>query len=702
MLFREKVKRLVKDPIDASLGLKFMVTLTGIIAIFLVAGTVFTSRIMTEVQYRALETRGREMGQFLGRAGADPLFQKDLVALDALVAEAVNSQDVLYTYVSDAENRVLSNAYVSFNKARPEVQAFLDREKGADMAALAAAARKSLEPVEVRVDIGRDGARLGSVTMGFSRATVRRETLELVLLLAAISLVTIIAIAVTVYLMARKMIVVPTAEAAAVATNIASGDLSQSVRVRFVDEIGMLGRGVNRMIIGLKGMIMNVQEASGRTDSVWRGLKDISAEITSGSKVQAESVEEAASSVNEMHFSLKEIVGNIEDLHRTSEQTSSSVIEMAASIDEVARTMTDLSSFIEETSTAITQMSAAARQIAENVGVLSSAAEDTAASATQISASVKQVEAGARESATLAEAVAADAEQLGMRSIQKTIEGMSRIEATSRRTAEVANRLGERAENIGTILTVIEDITDRTGLLALNAAILAAQAGEHGKGFAVVAAEIRELANRTAASTKEIGSLIGSVQEESRETVGVVREEVALVEEGVRLAQEARGALVKILERADVARDMSKGINKAASEQAKGVRQVSDAVSKINEMTHQIARAAAEQKTGSEQIRRAAERMRDLTRFVKASTDEQAKGGKDITVAVENISSRIGMVNRAAGEVQAGSDLIVKSIDRIKEIAKSNADLAEGLHAATDVMASQSELLKREIGKFRT
>jgi methyl-accepting chemotaxis protein len=155
---------------------------------------------------------------------------------------------------------------------------------------------------------------------------------------------------------------------------------------------------------------------------------------------------------------------------------------------------------------------------------------------------------------------------------------MNRIEATARRTADVINRLGERAENVGSILTVIEDITDQTGLLALNAAILAAQAGEHGKGFAVVAAEIRGLASRTAASTQEIGKLITAVQEESREAVGVVREEVAMVAEGARLARDAGDALNKILKRADLSRDMSRGINKAATEQARGIRQVSEAV----------------------------------------------------------------------------------------------------------------------------
>jgi len=683
------------------MGLKFMIALTGVISLFLVLGTFFVARMVTEGQYRALETRGKEIEQFLSKTVTDPLLHHDMITLDSLVGEAVKSQDMLYAYVEDDSNKVLNTAHVSFNMSNDELKGLIARERTDDVAVLAAKAKEQFDALEVSSDIKIGATRLGVVTMGLSRAGVRKDALRIILVLAGTGVLIYGGLGLMIYVMVRRMIVAPTTEALAVASSIAAGDLSQSVRVRTMDEIGMLGRGLNLMISGLKGMIDNVREAARKTESVWAEVQTISTEITSGSKAQAESVEEAASSVNEMHFSLKEIAGNVDDLYKTSEQTSSSVIEMAASVSEVARTMTELSSAIEDTATAITQLSAAVRQIADNVEVLSTAADETAASATEISASVKEVESNARESAALAEAVSADAEQLGMRSIEKTIEGMNRIEATARRSADVVNRLGERAENIGSILTVIEDITDQTALLALNAAILAAQAGEHGKGFAVVAAEIRELANRTASSTKEIGKLITSVQEESREAVGVMREEVGMVEEGVRLSRDTREALSKILERADLSRDMSRSINKAATEQARGIKQVSEAVGKITDMTHQIALAANEQKLGSEQITRASEKMRELTRFVKTSTDEQATGSRAITASVENMSAKIGMVNRAAGEVQTGSDLIVKAIDRIKGIAHANAEQAAGLNSAMDVMFKQSATLKKEIEKFR-
>jgi len=699
--FHEGQGKALKDRLDSSMALKFMAAVTVVICVFMSIGTFLITTMLMRGEYRALEASGRDMGLFLGKALTEPLLRQDRDALDGLVAEAVKSHDVLYAYVTDSSNVVQNNVAACFNRTHDGMRDLLAQEKTASVQAIVAKAKERFDPIEVPVDIQLTGTRIGTTTIGFSRSGIQQNAWQTVRKLLVIGVFIIAGLALTIYLVVRKMIVSTTTEIVGVVSNIATGDLSQRVKVRTTDEFGSLGRGLNRMAVELKGMIENVQGTARKTDSIWQQVKETSQEITAGSKEQAEAVEEAASSVNEMHFALKEIGGNVENLYSTSETTSSAVIEMAASSDEVAKTIVQLSTAIEDTSTAIVQLSAAVRQIADNVEVLSSAAEDTAASATEISASVKEVESNAQESAALAEAVASDAQQLGMRAIEKTIEGMNRIDSTARRTADVVNRLGERAENIGSILTVIEDITDQTGLLALNAAILAAQAGEHGKGFAVVAAEIRELANRTAASTQEISKLITSVQDESRGAVEVMREEVTMVQEGVRLAHDAGDALKKIVERADQSRDMSRSINKAATEQARGVRQVSDAVDKINEMTHQIVRAVNEQKLGSEQITRSSEKMRELTRFIRTSTDEQARGSKDISAAVEQISAKIGMVNRAAGEVQTGSDLIVKSIERIKGSARSNADLASGLNVAMDFMVGQADQLNKEISKFR-
>jgi methyl-accepting chemotaxis protein len=682
------------------MGAKFMIALSGWIALLMLAGTVFIGRVIVNNQERVVEARAHEMGVVLGKASIDRLIANDLIGLNILVEDVVRSPEIVAIFFTNAQGIPLTSAHASFSVKNPEVKTVIEREKTDDVRRLAAAVQRELDPIAVTDDVALEGAKLGEVHLFVSRSMIRSGAVKVVLLLLGTSVTIVLSIAVLVFFMVRRMIVLPTRAAESVATRIAEGDLSQRVPVRTNDEIGALGRGLNRMTIGLTGMIKNVRDAAQRLEMVSSEVAGVSANVRAASRVQSESVEEAASSVNEMHYALKEIAGTVEDLNTTSEQTSSAVIETAASIDEVARTMTDLSSSIEETSTAITQMSAAIRNIAENVESLTAASDETSATVAEVSASVREVERNATESASLAEAVSADAQELGMRAVEKTIDGMRRIEEESRRTAEVINRLGSRAESIGSILTVIEDITDQTSLLALNAAILAAQAGEHGKGFAVVAAQIRELANRTAASTQEIGTLIVSVQDEAREAVEVMQKGVVLAEEGTRLTHDAGNALRKILERADQSRTMSHSINRAAAEQASSMKQVSEAVDRITQMSHQIARATTEQRSGSEQIMRAAERMREITRFVRSATAEQVKASKGITAAVETMSTKVGLVNRAASEVRTGSDLIVRATERIKTTGQENAELAARLNSAVDILTTQATALQKEIERF--
>ena len=128
-----------------------------------------------------------------------------------------------------------------------------------------------------------------------------------------------------------------------------------------------------------------------------------------------------------------------------------------------------------------------------------------------------------------------------------TAGGMTAIRETVTRGADVINRLGARSEEIGKILTVITEVTDQTSLLALNAAILAAQAGEYGKGFAVVADEIKELAERTANSTKEIEDVVEAVRREAADAVRAMEEGVKKTEGGVRLSLAAGRALETIV-----------------------------------------------------------------------------------------------------------------------------------------------------------
>jgi methyl-accepting chemotaxis protein len=278
---------------------------------------------------------------------------------------------------------------------------------------------------------------------------------------------------------------------------------------------------------------------------------------------------------------------------------------------------------------------------------------------------------------------------------------MEKISQTVKKTADVIHQLGQRSDHIGKILTVIDEVTKQTNLLALNAAILAAQAGEQGKGFAVVADEIKNLADRTSVSTKEIAQLIGAVQAESRDAVVAIQDGYARADEGMKMALEAGEALKKIVERSTQASTMARGIELATVEQVKGIRQVTDSMRQITEMVEQIARATQEQTKGSEQIREAAERMRDITRQVRLSTEEQAKGSKQITQAVEHVTDRVQHIATAVREQRRGSEVIMKSAEEIQLVSKDSAVVARQMSDIVGGLVRQAETLRAEVNRFK-
>src|SRR5690348_9999790 len=247
-------------------------------------------------------------------------------------------------------------------------------------------------------------------------------------------------------------------------------------------------------------------------------------------------------------------------------------------------------------------------EVDRNIDYLAGFVSDTSSSMVEMSASIAQVKANAARSYDLS-LTAANAAQSGMMAVTQTIAAMEQIRKAVVDANDVVARLGERSTAIGRILNVIEDVAEQTNLLALNAAILAAQAGEYGKGFSVVASEIRELAERTGSSTRDIASLIRSVQDEVENALKATSSGSSMVENGVALSHEAGKALNNILVSAAKASSMGKEIAGATREQAKGSEAVTQAVDRLQSMVGQINSATRQQAQGSDHILKAVESM---------------------------------------------------------------------------------------------
>ncbi len=190
----------------------------------------------------------------------------------------------------------------------------------------------------------------------------------------------------------------------------------------------------------------------------------------------------------------------------------------------------------------------------------------------------------------------------GAQVVNETISGMSIIAERVRRASGSIEALGSRSEQIGAIIGTIEDIADQTNLLALNAAIEAARAGEQGRGFAVVADEVRALAERTTKATHEIGEMIKAIQSETREAVKIMEEGVAEVEKGAVSSRKSGQALEDILARINEVSMQINQIATAAEEQFATTSEVAFNIQQITEVVHQTARGAGETSSAAAQL----------------------------------------------------------------------------------------------------
>jgi methyl-accepting chemotaxis protein len=419
-----------------------------------------------------------------------------------------------------------------------------------------------------------------------------------------------------------------------------------------------------------------LSEAAANLGSALRSLTD-------GVAQQLNASDETARYIKEMTSSQREIAEHVEVLATSAEESSSSVIQMTATNEQVAGNIVDLATSVRETVASIEEMAYSIKEVAKNVDALSLTAEETSSSMNEMDVSIDQVQSNANETARLSEEVAQDAER-GAEAILKTIGEIYRIKESSQEAVAVISNLGSRIDAIGQILNVIDDVAEQTNLLALNAAIIAAQAGEHGKGFAVVADEIKDLAERAGASTKEIADLIKTIQSESKNAILAVERGAQNVDRGVEVSNEAERALKKILESSQKSTNMVRAIARATVEQAKGSKQVTDAIGRIAATVQQIAAATAQQARGSELIMKSGEKMRTISQQVERSSQEQSRGSRQITQAMESINSLAGQLNAAQRTQTRGSERALSAAMQIEEAARKQDGALRELSGHTD------------------
>jgi len=688
-----------------TLGVKQSLLLAIASALFFGGGV--TAILVTREIRAALERAALERGESAARGYAAELAADLADRRDAQVAATIerswDERAFSYVIVLRADGAVaakrLARGHLGAAEETISAHAASLREQGfrhGEALGFTAAATASV----TRPDGAREDRNAGTVLLGLSASDIDDQIAGVRNSVLGLLLAGGLLLSVLVYVLVSRILLHPIEEMSAVARRVSESDLTARATRRGDDEFGALADSLNRIGENLSSTLSRVQNVTGGVATVLERISLTGAAVTTGAGTVSARAVDTSASMGQMIASLKGIADNVEVLAQSAEESSSSILEMAATNDEVVENIQALAASVEETTAAIEQMTYSIKEVAKNIEELSATAEETSSSMNEMDVSISQVETNANETAKLSEQAQRDAE-MGAEALSRTLGGIDKIKESSKEAAAVIEALGRKIAAIGNILNVIDDVAEQTNLLALNAAILAAQSGEHGKGFAVVADEIKDLAERTGASTKEISELIRAVQDQSKNAVSAMDRGVRNVEEGVRLGQETETALKKIQESSLKSTQMVKAIARATIEQARGSKQVTMAINRIAETVQQIATATAEQARGSEQIMKSAEKMKTITKHVERSAQEQARGSKQVTRAIESISEMVHHLNRAQKEQTKGSEQVMSAVVHIKQVAEAQSVSVRDLEAAIVDLASQADVLRGEVRRFK-
>ena len=449
------------------------------------------------------------------------------------------------------------------------------------------------------------------------------------------------------WLVIRTTVLKPLSSLVRISEALAKGDVEQEITIKSNDEIGDMAAAYTKVVDYMK-------EMASVTTKIADGDLGVQIKPRSDKDILSRAYSQMVARQRELIGGVKRAAASVaeasESLSKASEQTAHVTQQITNAIQQVAKGTTEQSASLQEIMLNEQKLSRAIEQMASGSQEQAASAEEAARMVKRVSSSVSQVLQNAQAGTEAWQSTAKSAET-GARTTYETVEGMKKIkEAMDLVSLRVAD-LGERSKEIGSIVATIDDIAAQTNLLALNAAIEAARAGEQGRGFAVVADEVRKLAERASTATKEIAALISSIQNGVSEAVKAMGWGGKEVEAGYGLAAEAGKALDDILERAQVV--------------GKQVHQISAAAEELNALSGNMV-------TVIQQISRTIDEN-------AAAAETMAESSSVVSGAIENVGGVAEENSASAEEVSASAEEMSAGVEEVLASAQALAEMADGL-----------------------
>ena len=608
-----------------SIRTKIVLMIMGMSVIF---GTGILAFIYVQIQSALRDeavSKTRILADGLSVKAAEPVQVEDLNALQFIQGEAIIQSDVAYCFIKDGKGRVISSSFEG-NQVPPVLQNInntLQPGMPREEAAVVTLKGNVVEVIDVASPIA--GGTLGSVHVGLNMSKIKDNIRNLLIFIMVVGFVSLGILSV-ITLVLSAVTIAPVRDLMRVAEALGRGDLSKKANVTTGDELGQLGDTLNATIDRLQGLVQTESDRDKMQHQVMDLLSVVSTaaegDLTVKAEVTADALGSVADAFNLMITGLTTLVSQASDVAAEIQRSTSEILHSSELMRQGAEVQ---AAQIRTASDAVNAMSHTTQRMAENA---------EAATQTSIKATQAAVKGGA--------------------SVAETIKGMQRIRATVQTTGKKIKGLGERSLEIGAIIEVINEIATQTNLLALNAAIEAARAGEQGKGFAVVADEVRKLAERAARATKDITGLIKGIQVETSEAVTVMEEGTREVEEGTKLADQAGAALREIEQIVQQTAGLVTDITRAAGDQVKVTESVVSSMDSILKKTQETTHGVQDTATTIGKLAELSKRLTDAIGKFKLGKETASRPGEVELPTLEGFPPIAEQVTTSDEEIKLG------------------------------------------------